>query len=78
MHFAPSTLIRKIAVFSGMVIATAFIGAVFGFLAALIGGQLLEDDFAGFGGLVGALAGMVIGYPVGVIIGIFVILQKAF
>ena len=56
-----------------MVITIAIIGAIFGFLAALIGAQLLQDGAAGFGGLVGALAGMVIGYPIGVVIGIFLI-----
>lgn len=68
-----SIIARKIAVFGGMIIATALIGAIFGFLAALIGSQLLQDGAAGFGGLVGALAGMVIGYPIGVAIGIFLI-----
>ncbi len=61
---------RKVAVFSGMVIAIAIIGAIFGFLAAVIGDQLLRDGASGFGGLVG---GMVIGYPIGVVIGIFLI-----
>lgn len=73
MQVTPSRSMRKVAVFSGMVIAIAIIGAIFGFLAALIGDQLLQDDFAGFGGLVGALAGMVIGYPIGVVLGIFLI-----
>jgi hypothetical protein len=71
MQVTPSRSMRKVAVFSGMVIAIAIIGAIFGFLAALIGAQLLQDGAAGFGGLVGALAGMVIGYPIGVVIGIF-------
>jgi hypothetical protein len=73
MQVTPSRSIKKVAVFSGMVIAIAIIGAIFGFLAALIGAQLLQDGAAGFGGLVGALAGMVIGYPTGVAIGIFLI-----
>ena len=73
MQVTASTVIKKVAVFSGIVIAIAIIGAIFGFLAALIGAQLLKDGAAGFGGLVGALAGMVIGYPIGVVIGIFLI-----
>jgi len=73
MQVTDSTVIKKVAVFSGMVIAIAIVGAIFGFLAALIGAQLLQDGAAGFGGLVGALAGMVIGYPIGVVIGIFLI-----
>ncbi|MCJ7769182.1 MAG: hypothetical protein MUO92_01730 [Dehalococcoidales bacterium] len=73
MQVTASTVIKKVVVFGGMVIAIAIIGAIFGFLAALIGAQLLQDGAAGFGGLVGALAGMVIGYPIGVAIGIFLI-----
>ena len=73
MQVTASTVIKKVVVFSGMIIAIAIIGAIFGFLAALIGAQLLQDGAAGFGGLVGALAGMVIGYPIGVAIGILLI-----
>ena len=73
MQVTASTVIKKVVVFSGMVIAIAIIGAIFGFLAALIGAQLLQDGADGFGGLVGALAGMVIGYPIGVAIGILII-----
>ncbi|MFH1662793.1 MAG: hypothetical protein ABH934_02615 [Chloroflexota bacterium] len=73
MQVAPLTIVKKVAVFNGIVVAIAIIGAIFGFLAAAIGAQLLQDGAAGFGGLVGALAGMVIGYPIGVVIGIFFI-----
>jgi hypothetical protein len=73
MRITVSITARKIAVFGGMVIAIAIIGIIFGFLAALIGSQILGDEVGGFGGLVGALAGMVIGYPIGVVIGIFFI-----
>jgi hypothetical protein len=66
-------VIKKIAAFLGMVIAIGFIGAASGFLAAAIGNWLLQEDSAGFGGLVGALAGMIIGYPIGVMIGIFLV-----
>lgn len=68
-----SRIIKKVAVFGGIVITIAVIGVIFGFLAAVIGAQLLQDGAAGFGGLVGALAGMVIGYPIGVAIGILLI-----
>lgn len=73
MQGTNSKIVRKTVVFSGMVIATAIIGAIFGFLAALIGSRLLGDGAGGFGDLIGAIAGMVIGYPVGVTIGIFIV-----
>jgi len=73
MQVIASITARKIVVFGAMVIAIAIIGVIFGFLAALIGSQILGDGGGGFGGLVGALAGMVIGYPIGVVIGIFFI-----
>ncbi len=68
-----SPAVKKLAAFGGMVIAAAFIGAVFGFLAAVISAQLLQDEATGSGGLAGALAGLIIGYPIGVMIGIFLI-----
>ena len=73
MQVTASKIARRVAGFGGMVFAIAIIGAIFGFVAAVIGAQLLQDGAAGFGGLVGAIAGMVIGYPIGVVIGIFLI-----
>ncbi len=68
-----STISRRIAVFISMLVATAIVGAIFGFLAAILGEQVLKDDLNGLGGIVGAVAGMVVGYPLGVAIGIFLV-----
>ena len=62
---------RRIVVFISMLLAIAIVGAVFGFLAAMLGAQLLKDDFTNLSGIAGILAGMVVGYPLGVAIGIF-------
>jgi len=53
-----------------MVLGTAASGLALAVLAALAGSALLSDSVAGWGGLVGGLAGMVIGYPLGVMAGV--------
>ena len=56
-----------------MFVGISISGLIFGFLAAFLGVQLLEGEIAGFGSLVGAIAGMMIGYPLGIAIGMFLI-----
>jgi hypothetical protein len=64
---------RKAAIFISVVLGTAIIGIILGILGAVIGANLLEDGFAGWGGLVGAIMGMSIGYPIGVFAGLITI-----
>ena len=66
-------MVKRIFVFTGMVVGTGFTGFIFGFAGAFIGASLLRGDLFGFGALAGALGGMIIGYPVGVLIAIIVI-----
>jgi len=56
-----------------MVAGLAVFGLVIGFLSGYIGSKLLEGDAGGWGGLVGAIAGMVLGYPLGVIAGMVLV-----
>ncbi|MDD4923897.1 MAG: hypothetical protein PHF74_03555 [Dehalococcoidales bacterium] len=55
-----------------MIIGIAVAGAVFGILSAFILSRLMEDGYAGWGGLVGAIMGLAFGYPVGVFLGIVI------
>ncbi len=64
---------RRLAAFAVVVLGVAVVGLLLGILAALGGSFLLQDDLAGFGGLVGAIAGFVVGYPIGVIIGLLLV-----
>ena len=43
---------RKILVTVDIFITIAILGAVFGFLAAILGAQLIKDDFSSFGRVV--------------------------
>jgi hypothetical protein len=47
-------------------------GLIIAIVSSLIGSALLGNGYAGWGGLVGAIAGMVIGYPLGVTIGLVI------
>lgn len=64
---------RRLAAFAVVVLGVAVVGLLLGILAAVGGSFLLQDDLAGFGGIVGAIAGFVIGYPIGVIIGLLLV-----
>ena len=59
--------------FIGMVFASAFGGYIMAILGTLIGSRIVDrNGFGGFGGLVGAIAGMIVGYTAGVVFGILV------
>ncbi len=62
-------IIQKLLKFTGMMLGTAVIGLMVGFGLGFLLSRVLHNNFAGWGGLVGALMGMAIGYPLGVIIG---------
>ena len=64
---------RRLTAFAAVVLGVAVVGFLLGILAAVIGSSLLQDDLAGFGGIVGAIAGFVIGYPIGVILGLLLV-----
>ncbi len=64
---------RRLAAFAVVVLGVAVVGLLLGILAAFVGASLLQDDVAGFGGIVGAIAGFVIGYPIGVILGLLLV-----
>ncbi len=68
---------RSFVLFIGKFVGLGIAGFVVGVAGALIGALLLKGELFGFGGLVGALAGMIIGYPIGVIAGI-VLMTRVF
>jgi hypothetical protein len=67
----PRAPVKKIAVFSGMVIGTAFAGLLFGSATVLIVALALPPDDMGSLGV--AIVGVVISYPIGVIIGLLLV-----
>jgi hypothetical protein len=67
----PRAPVKKIAAFSGMVIGTAFVGLLFGFVPYFIGASILPEG--SLSGLIGAIVSVVIGYPIGVIIGLLLV-----
>jgi hypothetical protein len=65
--------LKRLLTFLGMILGTGLCGLIIGGIATFIGIAILSDGVAGFGKLVGAIAGIVLGYPIGVIAGILVI-----
>jgi hypothetical protein len=60
---------NKTMSFLTLLAGTAATGLVLGFSLAFTLSQLLKNQVAGWGGLVGALTGLAIGYPLGIIVG---------
>ena len=68
----PVSVGRKVFVFISWVFGTGTCGVIAGLAGALIGAFVLRGQLLGFGGFIGAMAGMVAGYPLGVIAGLIV------
>ena len=68
--FNPSP--RRVVVFIGTVIGTTICVFAIGFMESLIGAFLLRNEFSGFGGFTGAIAGMTVSYLIGVVAGLLV------
>ena len=64
---------KNILAFLGMMFGTAVTGLIVGFGLGFLLSRILYNDIAGWGGLVGALAGVALGYPLGVFIGQIII-----
>ena len=68
----PVSVGRKVFVFISWVFGTGTCGVIAGLAGALIGAFVLRGELLGFGGFLGAMAGMVAGYPLGVIAGLVI------